>query len=110
MSEPNPYSLLVGRIAFNVFREDHHSDLTDPSKPGGTHSLPDFEVEEILGFAQALLDDTTLADRCEIRLPESLFASYGLPTSFLTSEGAVEVRNQDADNKIVIVPVIKSVS
>ena len=107
-TEPNPYSLLVGRIAYRVFRENSASVIAD-ANVGGTHAVVGFEVEEVLGFALALSEDTSIAHRCEIQLPILKFQEYDIPESYLTTKGAVDGRNEDSD-KIIIVPVLDGVN
>ncbi len=107
-TEPNPYSLLVGRIAYRVFRANS-AGVINEQNVGGTHAVVGFEVEEVLGFALALSEDSSIAHRCEIQLPLQKFQEYEVPESYLTNKGAVDGRNEDSD-KIVIVPVLDGVN
>jgi DNA segregation ATPase FtsK/SpoIIIE, S-DNA-T family len=105
--KPCPYKLLVGKIAFRVFRDNNQSVLADTTSTGGTHALDGFEPEEILGFALALKEDTNTAARCEIKLHALTFQDYDVPEEYISTDGTVKIRSFDGD-RINIIPLLQA--
>ncbi len=99
--EPNPFSLLVGKIAYEAFKDTINP--SDSSFAGGVHAFPDFDNDVLVGIAMALQADPVMESRCLVRLPASTFRPFKLPENYLTDEGPVASRNDDDHGKIVIV-------
>lgn len=99
--EPNQFGLLVGRIAYAAFKENIKP--SDDTFAGGVHAFPDFDNDVLVGIAQALAADAIMDARCLVRFPAATFRPYGLPEHYLTDAGPVATRNDDDEEKIVLV-------
>ena len=104
---PDNHKLLVGKIAFQVFKANNSESLNEGTSTEGTHVLDGFETVEVLGFALALKDDPSVSQRCIICLHPSDFEGYPVPTEYLDDTATVDLRNKDSD-KITIIPVFNS--
>lgn len=104
--QPDTHKLLVGKIAFQVFKSNNSEALEQGASTEGTHVLDGFEIEEILGFALALKSDASISQRCAICLHPSDFSTFGqlVPSEYLDDTPTVDLRNKDAD-KITIIPI-----
>ena len=101
--QPDLNKLLVGRIAFQIFKANNYESL-DQTSSEGTHLLDGFEVEEVLGFALALNADHSMSQRCAIHLHPSDFADYEVPAEYLDETATVDLRSLNFD-KITVIPI-----
>jgi hypothetical protein len=104
---PDNHKLLVGKIAFQVFKANNSESLNEGTSTEGTHVLDGFEIVEVLGFALALKEDASVSQRCIICLHPSDFYGYPVPPEYLDDTATVDLRNKDSD-KITIIPVFNS--
>jgi S-DNA-T family DNA segregation ATPase FtsK/SpoIIIE len=102
--EPDPHKLLVGKIAFQVFKSNNSDPLEAGTSAEGTHVIDGFEIEEVLGFALALMDDPLMSQRAVIHLHPSDFKDYDVPAEYLDETSTVDLRGKDAD-RITIIPI-----
>jgi len=105
--QPDNHKLLVGKIAFQVFKANNSETLNEGTSAEGIHVLDGFEIEEVLGFAIALKNDATVSKRCTICLHPNDFTGYLAPTEYLDDRAPVDIRNEDSDI-ISIIPVFTS--
>ncbi|TAE87570.1 MAG: DNA translocase FtsK [Verrucomicrobia bacterium] len=101
--QPDSHKLLVGRIAFQIFKANN-GDSPDQTSSEGTHLLDGFEIEEVLGFALALHADNSMSQRSAIHLHPSDFNGYNVPAEYLDDTPTVDLRNKESD-KITIIPI-----
>ena len=104
MSELDPRldgDRLLGRVAA-VFL---HEVLADVEASGGTARilLDGLSVPQTVAITRAVVDDSHLAQRIHVRLPESLFADMGLPADVLTSRNATYYRSARCDRSAYLI-------
>ena len=85
-------SELVGAIATAMLREELSGDADD-SAQGTSRFLLDFNADLTAAIAGAVLDDSYLHRKIEIKLPASHVGSHGLPGEVLTDRPATYFRN-----------------
>ena len=90
--QPDSHKLLVGRIAFQIFKANN-ADSLDQTSSEGTHLLDGFEIEEVLGFALALHADNRMSQRCAIHLHPNDFAAYNVPEEYIDDTATVDLRS-----------------
>lgn len=85
-------SELVGAIATAMLREELSAD-SDDSAQGTSRFLLDFNADLTAAIARAVLANSYLHPRVEIKLPASHVGSHGLPDEVLTDRPATYFRN-----------------
>ena len=83
---------LVGTIATAILREELLGDA-DEAAQGTSRFLLDFSPDHTAAIAQAVLADSYLDPKIEIKLPASHVGCHGLPIEVLTDYPATYFRN-----------------
>ena len=83
---------LVGAIATAILREELSGDA-DEAAQGTSRFLLDFSADHTAAIAQAVLADSYLDPKIEIKLPASHVGCHGLPNEVLTDYPATYFRN-----------------
>jgi len=90
---------LIGRVAAAYLEEQlDHSDSTSTAR----YLIDSLSAQQTAAVAKAILVNSRLADRIEIRLPDRWMTGYGLPLECLTAERATFFRNADCDKPAML--------
>jgi len=95
---------LIGSIALQFVASKIKPQLdADPDFRGAFTVLSEFTPEQLVGFVLALEKEGDMGLPIKIQFPQGALQAFGVSTAHLTSASAVQVRNNNRGNGLVVI-------
>lgn len=95
---------LIGAIALQFVSSKIKPQLdADPDFRGAFTVLSEFTPEQLVGFVLALENEGAMGLPIKIQFPHGALQGFGVSTAHLTSVSAVQVRNDNRGNGLVVI-------
>lgn len=95
---------LIGKVAAQYLYQQLTSQMRGEEADGTARFILDcLSASQTAAAARAVLDDSSLADKVEIKLPAQFMAGHELPESVLTDRRATYFRNAPCDKSVLLI-------
>ena len=94
---------LIGEVVASYLRDELASERAEAQDGTARYILDCLTLEQIAAIAQAILKDTSLSEKIDLKLPMKLASEYDLPSAILTERPATYFRNASCEKPVRVV-------